>query len=146
MSVASTRTGVEDANISIGDERLAGGTGGADRSVRSPFAIFMNWIYLAIAGLLEIAWAIGLKYTEGWTRLVPSLITAALMIASFYFLSLAVRSLPIGTAYAVWTGIGTVGAAILGMFLFDEPKDIVRVLCILLIIAGIAGLKITSPN
>ena len=106
----------------------------------------MNWIFLVIAGLLEIAWAIGLKYTEGWTRLVPSLITAALMIASFYFLSLAVKTLPIGTAYAVWTGIGTVGAAILGMFLFDEPRDIVRVMCIGLIIAGIAGLKITSPS
>ena len=106
----------------------------------------MNWIYLFIAGLLEIAWAIGLKYTEGWSRLVPSLITAALMIASFYFLSLAVKTLPIGTAYAVWTGIGTVGAAILGMFLFDEPRDIMRVLCIGLIIAGIAGLKITSPS
>lgn len=105
----------------------------------------MNWIYLGIAGLLEIAWAIGLKYTEGWTRLVPSLITAVLMIASFYFLSLAVKTLPIGTAYAVWTGIGTVGAAILGMFLFDEPRDILRLLCIALIIAGIAGLKITSP-
>jgi len=106
----------------------------------------MNWIYLFIAGLLEIAWAIGLKYTEGWSRLVPSLITAALMIASFYFLSLAIKTLPIGTAYAVWTGIGTVGAAILGMFLFDEPRDIMRVLCIGLIIAGIAGLKITSPS
>ena len=106
----------------------------------------MNWLYLGIAGLLEIAWAIGLKYTEGWTKLVPSLITAALMIASFYFLSLAVKSLPIGTAYAVWTGIGTVGAAVLGMFLFDEPRDIIRVLCILLIIAGIAGLKITSAS
>ena len=104
----------------------------------------MNWLYLGIAGLLEIAWAIGLKYTEGWSRLVPSLITAVLMIASFYFLSLALRTLPIGTAYAVWTGIGTVGAAILGMLLFDEPRDVVRVICILLIIAGIAGLKITS--
>ncbi len=106
----------------------------------------MNWTYLAIAGVLEIAWAIGLKYTEGWTRLVPSLITGALMIASFYFLSLAVRTLPIGTAYAVWTGIGTVGAAILGMILFDEPKDIIRIACIFLIIAGIAGLKLTSAN
>jgi quaternary ammonium compound-resistance protein SugE len=104
----------------------------------------MNWVFLGIAGLLEIAWAIGLKYTEGWSKLVPSLITAVLMIASFYFLSLAVKTLPIGTAYAVLTGIGTVGAAILGMFLFDEPRDVVRVLCILLIIAGIAGLKITS--
>lgn len=106
----------------------------------------MNWIFLTIAGAFEIAWAIGLKYTEGWTRLVPSLITGVLMIASFYFLSLAVRTLPIGTAYAVWTGIGTVGAAILGVILFKEPADIVRVICILLIIAGIAGLKISSPN
>ncbi|HQU92041.1 MAG TPA: quaternary ammonium compound efflux SMR transporter SugE [Pyrinomonadaceae bacterium] len=104
----------------------------------------MNWVFLGIAGLLEIAWAIGLKYTEGWSRLLPSLITGVLMIASFYFLSLALRTLPIGTAYAVWTGIGTVGAAIIGMLLFDEPRDFVRVLCILLIIAGIAGLKITS--
>lgn len=104
----------------------------------------MNWVYLAIAGLLEIAWAIGLKYTEGWTKLVPSLVTGSLMVASFYFLSLAVKTLPIGTAYAVWTGIGTVGAAILGMFLFDEPRDAVRGICILLIIAGIAGLKLTS--
>lgn len=106
----------------------------------------MNWLYLGIAGLLEIAWAIGLKYTEGWSRLVPSLITGVLMIASFYFLSLAVKTLPIGTAYAVWTGIGTVGAAILGMVLFDEPRDIVRIICIALIIAGIAGLKITSSS
>ncbi len=106
----------------------------------------MNWIYLAIAGLFEIAWAIGLKYTEGWSRLVPSLVTGALMIASFYFLSLAVRTLPIGSAYAVWTGIGTVGAAILGMVLFNEPRDAVRIFCIMLIIAGIAGLKLTSSQ
>ncbi|QYO63992.1 quaternary ammonium compound efflux SMR transporter SugE [Leptolyngbya sp. 7M] len=106
----------------------------------------MNWLYLVIAGLLEIAWAIGLKYTEGWTRLVPSLVTGVLMVASFYFLSLAVKTLPIGTAYAVWTGIGTVGAALIGMVLFDEPRDAVRVICIMLIIAGIAGLKITSSN
>ena len=105
---------------------------------------YMNWLYLFIAGLFEIAWAIGLKYTEGWTRLWPSLITAVLMIASFYFLSLAVRTLPIGTAYAIWTGIGTVGAAILGVILFDEPRDMLRVGCIFLIIAGIAGLKLTS--
>jgi quaternary ammonium compound-resistance protein SugE len=106
----------------------------------------MNWTYLVIAGILEIAWAIGLKYTEGWTKLWPSIITGLLMVASFYFLSLAVKSLPIGTAYAVWTGIGTVGAAILGMFLFDEPRDIVRIACIFLIIAGIAGLKLTAAN
>ena len=106
----------------------------------------MNWIYLFIAGLFEIAWAIGLKYTEGWSRLWPSVVTAVLMIASFYFLSLAVKSLPIGTAYAVWTGIGTVGAAILGMFLFNEPRDVVRIVCILLIVAGIAGLKFSSGS
>jgi quaternary ammonium compound-resistance protein SugE len=106
----------------------------------------MNWIYLFIAGLLEIGWAIGLKYTEGWTRLVPSVLTGAAMIASFYFLSVAVKSLPIGTAYAVWTGIGTVGAAVLGMILFDEPRDALRILCILLIVAGIAGLKFTSAQ
>ena len=104
----------------------------------------MNWLYLFIAGLFEIAWAIGLKYTEGWSRLWPSVTTAALMIASFYFLSLAVRDLPIGTAYAVWTGIGTVGAAIIGMVLFDEPRDALRILCIVLIVAGIGGLKLTS--
>ena len=104
----------------------------------------MNWLYLIIAGLFEIAWAIGLKYTEGWSKLWPSVFTAALMIASFYFLSMAIKTLPIGTAYAVWTGIGTVGAAILGMILFNEPRDMVRVACIFLIIAGIAGLKLTS--
>ena len=106
----------------------------------------MNWLFLFVAGIFEIAWAIGLKYTEGWSRLWPSIATVVLMIASFYFLSLAVKTLPIGTAYAVWTGIGTVGAALLGMLLFDEPRDIVRMLCILLIVAGIAGLKLTSPN
>ena len=114
-------------------------------SLESLFYV-MNWFYLFIAGLFEIAWAIGLKYTEGWTRLWPSVLTGVLMIASFYFLSLAVKTLPIGTAYEVWTGIGTVGAAILGMILFDEPRDIVRVACIFLIIAGIAGLKVTSSS
>lgn len=106
----------------------------------------MNWFYLAIAGLFEIAWAVGLKYTNGWSKLTPSAITVGLMIASFYFLSLAVKTLPIGTAYAVWTGVGTVGAAILGMVLFNEPRDVLRILCILLIIGGIAGLKLTSTN
>ncbi|MEW6361509.1 MAG: quaternary ammonium compound efflux SMR transporter SugE [Pyrinomonadaceae bacterium] len=106
----------------------------------------MNWIYLTIAGLLEIAWAVGLKYTNGWTRPIPSIITGGLMILSFYFLSLAVKSLPIGTAYAVWTGIGTVGAAIIGILAFGEPKNAVRILCIALIIAGIAGLKFTSSG
>lgn len=104
----------------------------------------MNWIYLITAGILEIGWAIGLKYTEGWSKFLPSVLTLAMMIASFYFLSLALRTLPIGTAYAVWTGIGIVGASVLGMFIFNEPPDFVRILCILLITGGIAGLKLTS--
>lgn len=106
----------------------------------------MNWIYLIIAGIFEIAWAIGLKYTEGWSRLWPSVITGSLMVVSFYFLSLAVKTLPIGTAYAVWTGIGTVGAAVIGMMVFGESRDISRIICIMLIIGGIAGLKVTSSN
>jgi len=95
---------------------------------------------------LEIGWAIGLKYTEGWSKLYPSLITAALMIASFQFLSMALKTLPIGTAYAIWTGIGAVGTAILGMYIFNEPRDLTRILCILLIVAGIVGLKLTSAQ
>lgn len=106
----------------------------------------MAWVYLIIAGILEIGWAIGLKYTEGWTKLVPSLLTGATMLASFYMLSLAVKNLPIGTAYAVWTGIGTVGAAILGMIIFNEPRDLSKIICILLIVSGIAGLKISSGD
>ena len=104
----------------------------------------MNWIYLITAGILEIGWAIGLKYTEGWSKFLPSVLTLSMMVASFYFLSLALRTLPIGTAYAVWTGIGIVGASVLGMFVFNEPPEFVRILCILLIIGGIAGLKLTS--
>ena len=106
----------------------------------------MAWIYLVIAGLLEIGWAIGLKYTMGWSRLIPSLLTAATMAASFYFLSLALKTLPIGTAYAVWTGIGTVGAAILGILIFGESRETVKIVCILLIVAGIVGLKLTSAH
>jgi quaternary ammonium compound-resistance protein SugE len=104
----------------------------------------MAWIWLTLAGLLEIVWAIGLKYTEGFTRLVPSAVTLVAMIVSMYFLALAVRTIPIGTGYAVWTGIGAVGVAILGIILFDEPKDLIRVGSILLIVGGIAGLKLTS--
>lgn len=99
-----------------------------------------------IAGVLEIGWAIGLKYTDGWTKLWPSVFTALGMLASFYFLSLAIKTLPIGTAYAVWTGIGTVGAVLLGMFIFGESKDLVRIAFIVLIVVGIAGLKITSSD
>jgi quaternary ammonium compound-resistance protein SugE len=106
----------------------------------------MAWTYLSIAGLLEIAWAIGLKYTAGWTKLYPSLLTAAAMIASFYFLSLAVKTLPVGTGYAVWTGIGTVGAAILGILIFGESREVSKIVCIVLIVAGIIGLKLTSAH
>lgn len=106
----------------------------------------MAWVYLVIAGLLEVGWAVGLKYTEGWTRFYPSLLTAATMIASFYFLSLSLKTLPIGTAYAVWTGIGTVGAAILGILIFGETREVSKVVCVLLIVAGIVGLKLTSTH
>jgi quaternary ammonium compound-resistance protein SugE len=104
------------------------------------------WTYLLIAGLLEVGWAIGLKYSEGFSRLVPSALTVAAMIASFYFLGLALRTLPLGTAYAVWTGIGTVGTVALGILLFDEPLELLRLLCILLIVAGVVGLRLLSPG
>lgn len=104
----------------------------------------MAWVYLILAGLFEVAWAIGLKYTEGWSKLYPSLLTIAGMIISFQFLALALKTLPIGTAYAIWTGIGTVGAAVLGMVLFGESRDAMKIICIVLIIAGIAGLKLSS--
>ncbi len=102
------------------------------------------WVYLVVAGLLEIVWAIGLKYTEGFTRLVPSVITAVAMIVSVWFLALALRAIPVGTGYAVWTGIGAVGTAILGIALFGEPATAARLACIGLIVAGIAGLKLVS--
>jgi len=104
----------------------------------------MSWLYLLIAGLTEIGWAIGLKLSQGWTRPWPSTITAILMVVSFAFLSLALKTLPIGTAYAVWTGIGAAGTAIVGMYFFGESRDILRVLCIVLIIAGVVGLKLFS--
>lgn len=101
----------------------------------------MAWIYLFIAGLMEIVWAIGLKYTQGFSRLGPSLVTVAAMIVSFLFLARALVNLPIGTAYAVWTGIGAVGTALLGILLFGESRDPLRLLCIALIVFGIAGLR-----
>jgi len=104
----------------------------------------MAWAWLTMAGLLEVVWAVGLKYTEGFTRLLPSIVTAAAMIASVYFLSLALRTIPIGTGYAVWTGIGAVGVAIFGMVMFGESANLLRVGSILLIVAGIAGLKLVS--
>ncbi|HBT15683.1 MAG TPA: hypothetical protein DEB05_01845 [Firmicutes bacterium] len=105
----------------------------------------MKWMLLLIAGLFEMAWAISLKYTQGFTRFWPSLFTILGLISSFYFLSLAVRNLPIGTAYAIWTGVGTVGTVLLGVLLFKEPLEIGRMVCIALIIFGVIGLKIASP-
>jgi len=104
----------------------------------------MSWTYLLIAGLLEIVWAIGLKYTDGFSKLVPSLITITAMIASVVFLAWALKTIPVGTGYAVWTGIGAVGTAILGIILFAEPATAARIACIALIVAGIIGLKIVS--
>lgn len=104
----------------------------------------MSWLLLLLAGLLEVGWAIGLKYTDGFTRPVATLLTVASMIASIALLGLAVRSLPLGTAYAVWTGIGTVGTALLGIWLFQEPATAARLACIGLILAGIVGLKLVT--
>jgi quaternary ammonium compound-resistance protein SugE len=104
------------------------------------------WIYLLIAGLSECGWAIGLKYTEGFTKLVPSLLTISAMAISIYTLSIAMKSIPIGTAYAIWTGIGAVGVAILGMILFGESKEVARIISILFIVTGIIGLKIFSAE
>lgn len=101
----------------------------------------MAWVYLFIAGLLEIVWAIGLKYTEGFTRLWPSVTTVGAMAVSVLLLGLALRELPVGTGYAIWTGIGTVGTAILGIYLFGEPATALRLACIALIVGGIMGLK-----
>ncbi len=106
----------------------------------------MQWLVLVIAGLLEMCWAVGLKYSQGFTKLGPSIFTVIGMIASFYFLSLALKNLPLGTAYALWTGIGTVGTVILGIILFKEPIDLIRLVFIGFIIIGIAGLKIVSPH
>lgn len=104
----------------------------------------MSWAYLVLAGMLEIVWAIGLKYTQGFTRLWPSTVTLAAMVASIWFLALALRTIPVGTGYAVWTGIGAVGTAILGIALFAEPATAARLACIGLIVAGILGLKLVS--
>jgi quaternary ammonium compound-resistance protein SugE len=101
----------------------------------------MAWIYLFFAGLFEIGWAIGLKYTEGFSRLIPSLLTLVAMALSLALLGLALKSLPVGTAYAVWTGIGAIGTAALGIYLFDEPSTAARLASIGLIVAGIVGLK-----
>jgi quaternary ammonium compound-resistance protein SugE len=104
----------------------------------------MAWLFLLVAGLGEVAWAIGLKYTEGFSRLLPTIGTVIAMAASIGCLGLALKSLPVGTAYAVWTGIGTVGTAVLGIYLFNEPATLLRLTCIGLILSAIVGLKITS--
>ena len=105
----------------------------------------LAWGILLIAGLCEVGWAVGMKYTEGFTRLWPSLWTVAGMVASVVLLGWALKALPLGTAYAIWTGIGAVGTALLGIYLFDEPRDTLRLLCIGLIVAGIIGLKLVTP-
>lgn len=102
------------------------------------------WLSLGIAGVFEVVWAVGLKYTDGFSRLWPSVLTVVAMAISLYFLAIAIKSIPLGTGYAVWTGIGAAGTAILGIILFAESADPLRLLCIALIVAGIAGLKLTS--
>jgi quaternary ammonium compound-resistance protein SugE len=102
----------------------------------------MSWIYLFFAGLFEVGWAVGLKYTEGFTKFWPSLLTVISMIISITLLSFALKTLPVGTAYAVWTGIGAVGTVILGVYLFNEPATVAKFLCISLILMGIVGLKV----
>jgi quaternary ammonium compound-resistance protein SugE len=104
----------------------------------------MAWVVLFVAGLLEVGWAVGLKYTEGFTRLWPSVATGVAVIGSMGLLGVSLRTLPLGTAYAIWTGIGSVGTAVLGIALFREPATAMRLVCIALIVAGIVGLKITS--
>ena len=106
----------------------------------------MEWVYLVIAGFLEVGWAIGLKYSQGFTRILPSILTVIGMAASFYFLSLSLKSLPLGNAYAIWTGIGTVGTVVLGIILFKEPISIMRLFCIAFIFIGIIGLKLLSTD
>lgn len=104
----------------------------------------MAWSMLFVAGLLEVGWAIGLKYTDGFTKLMPSVLTIVSMIASVALLGLSLKTLPVGTAYAVWTGIGSVGTAILGIWLFGDPATALRIACIGLIVAGIIGLKVVA--
>lgn len=104
----------------------------------------MHWIYLLIAGIFEVLWALGLKLSNGFSQIIISILTIFGMIASFYFLSIALKNIPLGTAYAIWTGIGTLGTVILGVILFGEPLNFLRLICICLILFGIVGLKIIS--
>ncbi|MFN4162950.1 MAG: quaternary ammonium compound efflux SMR transporter SugE [Ferrovibrio sp.] len=105
----------------------------------------MAWVILFFAGLAEVGWAVGLKYTEGFSRLWPSVGTIVAMLVSLWLLGLALKDLPLGTAYAIWTGIGTIGTAILGIVLFGESAAVLRLVCIGLIVAGIVGLKLATP-
>lgn len=104
----------------------------------------MHWTFLIIAGLFEVSWAIGLKFSQGFTQIIPSVLTIVCMILSFYFLALALKNLPLGTAYAIWTGIGTIGTVIFGILLFKEPITTMKIVCTLLIICGISGLKLLT--
>ena len=104
----------------------------------------MAWAYLAVAGLFEIGWAIGLKYSDGFSKPLPTLLTVVAMGLSIWLLALAMKTIPVGTAYAVWTGIGAIGVAVLGMVLFGESREIVRMVCLFMIVTGIVGLKIVS--
>lgn len=106
----------------------------------------MAWFSLLIAGLFEVGWAIGLKYTDGFSKFWPSVWTIAAMVISLFFLEYALRTLPVGTAYAIWVGIGAVGTAIMGMYLFNESRDIARIVCLMLIVAGVIGLKFVTPS
>ena len=103
------------------------------------------WTLLLLAGLFEVGWAVGLKYTVGFTRLVPSVLTVLAMAVSLYLLGRALREIPVGTGYAVWTGVGAVGTALVGIVLLGEPRDLARLACLALIVLGIAGLKLTAP-
>jgi len=105
----------------------------------------MAWLILMVAGLAEVGWAVGLKYTQGFTRPMPTALTVIAMVLSLWLLGLAVRTLPLGTAYAIWTGIGTVGTVAIGIMLFGEPASGVRLLCVGLIVSGIVGLKLVTP-
>jgi quaternary ammonium compound-resistance protein SugE len=125
----------------VGGENSWLTVGNVEVRARAPDGGEMPWIYLLIAGLLEIAWAAGLKYSNGFSRLWPSVATIALMVASFVLLGRAVRSIPVGTAYAAWTGIGAVGTAIVGIVFFEESREVGRLFCILLIVFGVVGLK-----
>jgi quaternary ammonium compound-resistance protein SugE len=104
----------------------------------------MAWIYLIVAGLLETGWAVGLKYTDGFTKLVPSVLTLIGIAASMFLLGLAARTIPIGTAYSIWVGIGAVGAVLLGIVLFDEPRDFARMFFVALLVVSLVGLKLTT--